>query len=128
MKRKMVSEMLRAKVDVEKISKSLNCSPVLVEKVKSLEPQTAKSNTNQTFAKPSKPLNQDEMAKMVLQMIKARKKAEEICRTVGCERQFVFQVRNQYSTVDYYKYLLRKYTIDHISYGVTSNLKYNVFR
>ena len=123
MKRKMVSEMLRAKVDVEKISKSLNCSPVLVEKVKSLEPRTAKSS-NQTFAKPSKPLTQDEMAKMVLQMIKARKKAEEICRTVGCERQFVFQVRNQYSTVDYYKYLLRKYTIDHISYGVTINMKY----
>ena len=93
MKRKMVSEMLRAKVDVEKISKSLNCSPVLVEKVKSLEPQTAKSRT-QTFAKPSKPLNQDQMAKMVLQMIKAKKKAEEICRVVGCERQFVFQVRN----------------------------------
>ena len=107
MKRKMVSEMLRAKVDVEKISKSLNCSPVLVEKVKSLEPRTAKSS-NQTFAKPSKPLTQDEMAKMVLQMIKARKKAEEICRTVGCERQFVFQVRNQYSTVDYYKNKLRK--------------------
>ena len=93
LKRKMVSEMLRAKVDVEKISKSLNCSPVLVEKVKSLGPQPTKPS-DQTFKKPTKPLNQDEMAKMVLKMIKAKKKAEEICRVVGCERQFVFQVRN----------------------------------
>ena len=104
MKRKMVAEMLRKNIDVEKISKSLNCSPVLVEKVKSLGPKIAKDRMDHppptakpnkpTFAKPTKPLNQDEMAKMVLQMIKAKEKADEICRVVGCERQFVFQVRN----------------------------------
>ena len=105
MKRKMVAEMLRKNIDVQKISKSLNCSPVLVEKVKSLGPRIAKDRMDHppptpkpnkpTFTKPSKPLNQDEMAKMVLQMIKAKEKADEICRVVGCERQFVFQVRQQ---------------------------------
>ena len=106
MKRKMVSEMLKANIDVERISKSLNCSPVLVEKVRSLGPRAGKqaertrpSASKQVFTKPTKPLTQDEMAKMVLQMIKAKEKAEEICRVVGCERQFVFQVRTKYNTL-----------------------------
>ena len=33
------------------------------------------------------------MARKVLQLVKAKKKAEEICRIVGCDRTFVNTVR-----------------------------------
>ena len=112
MKRKMVAEMLSANVDVEKISKSLNCSPVLVEKVKGLGHHQPARPTYKAPAKPrfvpEKNLTKDQMAKKVLQMIKAKKKAEEICRVVGCERQFVFQVSNHLL-----QYIRHKYRVTH---------------